>query len=89
MASGCKAEKEEVIDWDAWTDALGSLALSHLGEQKLLILKLKHWMRSLDIFGFDHTTLGISSTIFYAALKENGDSTAESVTRNCTHSRML
>lgn len=77
MASGCKAEREEVMgwsegrketDWDAWTDVLGSLVLSQLGEQKLCrtcwILKLKHWMRSLDIFGFDHTTLGFFSHYF-------------------------
>lgn len=99
MASGCKAEREEVTggsegrketDWDAWTDVLGSLVHSQLGEQKLsdMLLKLKRWMRRLDIIGFDHTALGIFS-LFSAALKENGESTAESVTRNCSRPGML
>lgn len=64
---GGGSEGRQETDCDSWTDALGSLALSQSGEQKLCrtcwILKLRHWMRSVDIFGFDHTSHGVCSQI--------------------------
>lgn len=80
------SEGRQETDWESWTDALGSLALSQSGEQKLgwacRILKLRHWMRTLYKFGFDHTMSLFPDywKILSAASEENGDSATENTT---------